>query len=146
MLVNVNMSDEVYEYFRGYDLAGVAETLLEMYDWTALPPTSGHRDKEVRINITNPTYLAMYETVGPRSKKVSLGRLFEFAYQTEVLSLDRFKIFQIDTKDDPTPNLVARAYKALLEAQKYNDSKELVEITNIVYKYLKYVREMEEKQ
>lgn len=141
MLVNVNMSIDVYNYFKDYDFSAVANTLLEMYDFTTLPPTSGERGKEIKINVSNETYISLYNVFGPRSKKVSLGRLFEFAYNMDVLSLERFKIFKVEVVNSPVAPLIDRAYRALLQAQKYDNSEELKQITSIVYDYKKVVKE-----
>ena len=136
MLVSVNMSREVYEYYKGYDLSTVVDTLLEIYDITNLPPMVGKREVERRVNVSNPMYIEMYNRLGARNKKVSLGRLLEFAYNMQVLSLSRFDKMKIDVKpDNPTHSLVDRAYRALLQAQKYDSSDELREITNLVYNY-----------
>lgn len=135
MRVSFNMSREVYEYFKDYDLSEVAETLLEMYDFTDLPPTSGRRDVERTINISNKFYIEQYQLFGPRSHKVSLGRLFEFAFNMNVLDLPRFEIFKTNTVDDPVPALLDKAYRSLLAAEKHDTSNELKQITNIVYSY-----------
>lgn len=140
MIVNVNMSIEVYSYFKGYDMSALVDTLLDMYDFTCLPPTSGVRDKEVKVNVNNETYISMYNLFGSRSKKVSLGRLFEFAFQMDVLALPRFKVFEIIKEDVPTFSLLDKAYKALLTAQKYDKAKELKAITDAVYAYREIVR------
>lgn len=139
MLVTANMSMEVYDYFKDYDKSALADTLLEMYDFTVLPATSGQRGKEVKINVSNETYISLYNVFGPRSNKVSLGRLFEFAYSMDVLSLDRFTIFKIEKPDSPVPALLDKAYRALLQAQKYDSSEELKMIMSIVYDYKKVV-------
>lgn len=140
MIVNANLSREVYEYYKGHDLSKVADTLLEMYDFTNLPQCATKIDssqrKECRLNISNEYYISLYNTFGPRSKKLSLGRLFEFGYNMDVLSLPRFESMRItDQYDNPTHSLVERAYKALLLAQKYDDSEMLKEITRLVYDY-----------
>ena len=136
MLVSVNMSREVYEYYKGYDLSTVVDTLLEIYAITNLPPMVGKREVERRVNVSNPMYIEMYNRLGASNKKVSLGRLLEFAYNMQVLSLSRFDKMKIDVKpDNPTHSLVDRAYRALLQAQKYDTSNELREITNLVYNY-----------
>lgn len=135
MLVNVNMSKEVFEYFKGHDLSRVADTLMEMYDFTNLPPVSGHREVERRINVSNEMYISLYESLGPRNKKVSLARLFEFAYNMDVLSMPRFEKMRVTKVSNPTRTLVDRAYRALLEAQRYDNSIELKEITKLVYAY-----------
>lgn len=143
MLVSVNMSNEVYEYFKGHDLSRVADTMLEIYDITNLPQISMPRGKEVRVNVSNEYYIDLYNTLGPRSKKVSLGRLFEFGYNMDVLALPRFEVMRVTDKDytdNPVPSLLDRAYKALLAAQKYDDSNELREITSLVYDYKEVIK------
>ncbi len=140
MLVSFNMSREVFEYFKDFDLSDIANTLLEQYDFTALPPTSGRRDVERKVNITNPAYIALYNTLGPRSKKVSLGRLFEFAYNLDVLSLPYFKIKPTRHEDNPAYTLIDRAYRALIEAQKYVDDEVLKDLTRITYQYKEKVK------
>ena len=145
MIVNANLSREVYEYYKGHDLSKVADTLLEMYDFTNLPQCTTKIDslqrKECRLNISNEYYISLYNTFGPRSKKLSLGRLFEFGYNMDVLSLSRFESMRVENQnDDPTYSLVDRAYRALLTAQKYNDSEELRELTRLVYDYREVVK------
>ena len=135
MIVNVNMSREVYDYFKGHDLSSVADVLMEMYDFTNLPPVTGKREIERKVNVSNEMFISLYETLGPRSKKLSLGRLFEFAYNMDVLALPRFESMRVEEKDDPTYSLVDRAYRALLMAQKYDKSPELKELVNLVYNY-----------
>ena len=136
MIVNVNMSREVYDYFKGHDLSKVADALLEMYDFTNLPQRTGPREKEVKVNISNEYYISLYNTLGPRSKKISLGRLFEFAYNMDVLALPRFESMRVeDQHDNPTYSLVDRAYRALLTAQKYDKTPELRQLTKLVYEY-----------
>lgn len=136
MIVNVNMSREVYDYFKGHDLSKVADALLEMYDFTNLPQRTGPREKEIKVNISNEYYISLYNTLGPRSKKISLGRLFEFAYNMDVLALPRFESMRAeDQHDNPTYSLVDRAYRALLTAQKYDKTPELRQLTKLVYEY-----------
>lgn len=139
MIVNANLSKEVYEYYKGHDLSRVADTLLEMYDFTNLPQCGAKIEgtrKEVKINVSNEYYISLYNTFGARSKKLSLGRLFEFGYNMDVLSLARFEAMRVDgPTDDPTYSLVDKAYKALLMAQKYDASEELEQIKTIVYSY-----------
>lgn len=136
MIVNVNMSREVYDYFKGHDLSKVADALLEMYDFTNLPQRVGPREKEIKVNVSNEYYISLYNTLGPRSKKLSLGRLFEFAYNMDVLALSRFESMRAeDQNDNPTYSLVDRAYRALLAAQKHDKTPELKELTRLVYEY-----------
>ena len=134
------MSREVYEYFKGHDLSQVADTLLEMYDFTNLPQIQGSREVERKVNVSNEAYISLYNALGPRSKKISLGRLFEFAYNMDVLSLPRFVNMKITVKDNPTLTLVDKAYKSLLTAQKYDDSPALAQITRLVYEYREVLR------
>ena len=142
MLINANLSMEAYEYFRGHDMSEVANTLLEMYDFTNLPPIQGGRGKEVKLNITNEYYLSLYVSHGARSKKVSLGRLFEFAYNMDVLAMPRFEQMKVhaDEIKSPVYSLVDRAYRALNQAQKYDDSELLRTITKFVYEYKESVK------
>jgi hypothetical protein len=136
MRVALNMSKAVYDYFSSYDLSSIADTLLEMYDFTDLPPTSGQRDVERVVDINNEFYIELYNKVGPRSKKVSLGRLFEFAYNMDVLSLPRFEIFKT-TPHSPVPALLMKAYRAMLDVQKYDKNAIFKEITDIIYTCVK---------
>lgn len=138
MIVSVNMSKDVYEYYKDYDLSKVADTLLEMFDFTVLPPVVGKREIERRINVSNEAYISLYKAVGPRSKKVSLGRLFAYGRDLDVLSMPRFDMIRKTTNvfDNPTRTCIKRAYKALLEAEQYDKSELLRNITDLVYKYL----------
>lgn len=136
MIVNVNMSREVYDYFKGHDLSKVADALLEMYDFTNLPQRVGPREKEIKVNVSNEYYISLYNTLGARSKKLSLGRLFEFGYNMDVLAHSRFESMRVeDQNDNPTYSLVDRAYRALLTAQKYDKTPALRELTKLVYEY-----------
>ena len=142
MIVNVNMSREVYDYFKGHDLSKVADALLEMYDFTNLPQRTGPREKEIKVNISNEYYISLYNTLGPRSKKISIGRLFEFAYNMNVLALPRFESMRAeDQHDNPTYSLIDRAYRALLTAQKYDKTPELRQLTKLVYEYREAVND-----
>ena len=142
MIVNVNMSREVYDYFKGHDLSKVADALLEMYDFTNLPQRVGPREKEIKVNVSNEYYISLYNTLGPRSKKLSLGRLFEFAHNMDVLALSRFESMRAeDQTDNPTYSLVDRAYRALLAAQKHDKTPELKELTRLVYEYREAVND-----
>lgn len=142
MIVNVNMSREVYDYFKGHDLSKVVDALLEMYDFTNLPQRVGPREKEIKVNVSNEYYISLYNTLGPRSKKLSLGRLFEFAYNMDVLALPRFESMRAeDQNDNPTYSLVDRAYRALLAAQKHDKTPELKELTRLVYEYREVVND-----
>jgi hypothetical protein len=145
MIVSVNMSREVFEYYKGYDLSDVANTLLEQYDFTALPPTSGKREIERTINVTDPVYIQLYKTVGPRSKKVSLGRLFEFGFNMDVLNRPNFRVEPTKTnKDNLVYPLIDKAYRALLKAQKFVSDefrlKDLKEITDLVYNFREVIK------
>lgn len=142
MIVNVNMSRKVYDYFKGHDFSKVADALLELYDFTNLPQRIGPREKEIKVNVSNEYYISLYNTLGPRSKKLSLGRLFEFAYNMDVLALPRFESMRAeDQTDNPTYSLVDRAYRALLAAQKHDKTPELKELTRLVYEYREAVND-----
>lgn len=136
MIVNVNMSREVYNYYQAYDLSLVADTLMEMYDFTNLPPVDGPREVERKVNVSNEMYISLYNTLGPRSKKLSLGRLFAFGYNMNVLSLPRFEAMKVtEQTHNPTVPLLDKAYRAMLMAQKYDESTFLKELTSLVYNY-----------
>lgn len=146
MRVAVNMSREVYEYYKGHDLSLVADTLMEMYDFTNLPPICAPREVERVINVSNETYISLYNTLGPRSKKLSLGRLFAFGYNMNVLSLPRFQTMRItEQKDNPTISLLNKAYKTLLDAQKYDESEFLKDLTSLVYNYKRSIEDETQK-
>lgn len=141
VVVNVNMSKEVYDYFREYDLSEVADTLLEMYDFTNLPAVQSRRYTERQVTVRNPTFVELYLLLGPRNKKVSLARLFEFAYNMDVLELPRFNLMRTyAVRTSPVYTLVDKAYRALLQARKEDDSAELKEITDIVYNYREVIK------
>lgn len=136
MRVSINMPTRVYDYFKEYDFNDLVDCLLQQYDITAMPQTTVDRNDRVErvVNVTDPTYIQLYNIVGPRSKKVSLARLLEFAYNMDVLSNPHFEVKPTSNKDNPTASLIGTAYRALLNAQRYNpDDKELKEITDLVY-------------
>jgi hypothetical protein len=135
MIVAVNMSRDTYEYFKNYNLSKLADSLLEIYDITTLPPIVGERAVERQINISNENYIHLYKTLGPRSKMVSLGRLFSFAHQMDVLATGQFKIYEDIKEDDPIPPLLEKAYKALAAAKKHSDDPFLEDIVSILYNY-----------
>lgn len=144
MFVNVNFSREVYEYFKEYDLSQVANTLLDMYDFTNLPSTEGKRYTERRLCISNQEFITLYNTLGPRNKKVSLARLFEFAYNMDVLSLPRFETLRNNTKNDPLYKAITaldKAYRALLDAYKAAPSDDLKLLVDTTYNYKLYLEE-----
>ena len=146
MLVTVNMTKDVYDYYKDYDLSQVIDVLLDMYDFTTLPPTEGKSEVQRSVDVENEAYIALYNTVGPRSKKCSLGRVLAFGYNMDVLSMPRFERMRVNTKVyNPVPALIDRAYKALLAARKHDSSDELKIITDAVYNYREVVRYEQEE-
>ena len=141
--VSVNFSREVLDYFEHYDLSGVADQLLDMIDFTNLPECIYKRTTYRTVTITNETFIALYNSLGPRNKKVSLARVFEFGYNMDVLSLDRFQKYLIEGADAPRSpvNIIYRAYRALCEARQLDKSETLEEITSLVYSYYKQLKE-----
>ena len=139
MLVCVNFSREVYDYFKSYDLGAVADVLLDMYDFTNLPPVESKRYTEKRINVTNEAFISLYETLGPRNKKVSLARLFEFAYNMDVLVMPRFEILRTSAPELENKKvyltLLSRAYRDLLSAEKISPSPALRVLIETLYTY-----------
>ena len=146
MQISVNMSQEVAEYFKNYDMDKVIDTLLDMYDFTNLPAVYRPRYTFKTVNVTNEAYLSLYNTLGPRNKKVSLSRLVEFAYDMDVLTLPRFEAFHTTSsvsKDKQLQLAVYDAYRSLLRGRKYcadeNISAQLdivIRITHNFYKQL----------
>lgn len=135
--VNANLSKEIYEYYEGYNLSDVVATLLDMFDITQLPPVEGQRYKEVRLTISDPYYISLYRSLGPRNKKVSLARLLSYGYSVDVLS-NTTKFVKILTKQDEisvSRAAVLRAYSYLSDARKAHSTQELIEIMRLVYKY-----------
>ena len=94
--VCANVSREVADYYRGCEINDVVNTLLETFEFDKLPQMRGEREVELRLTVNNEFYESMYKTYGPRSKKVSLGRLLEFGKDMDVLNSDAFKIYKAD--------------------------------------------------
>lgn len=84
--VAVKLSYEVIDYFKDYNLSRLADLLLEQYDVTSLP--SIHLDQMVQRNltITNPYYIQLKQALPSTSPRISLSRLFEYAYTQDILA------------------------------------------------------------
>lgn len=145
MLINANLSKEVYEYYKGYDLSQVVDKLLDMYDFMNVPAPAGERYKEVKINVDNPVYLETYKMVGPRSKKVSLGRLLTFGYTMDVLSMERFRGMKDVVLSNPALPLLRTASRKIADARMYDDSNTLRVIAEALRAYLDTIEEEENK-
>lgn len=148
MQISVNMSQEVAEYFKDYDMDKVIDTLLDMYDFTNLPAVYRPRYTFKTVNVTNEAYLSLYNTLGPRNKKVSLSRLVEFAYDMDVLALPRFEAFHTTSsvnKDKQLQSAVYDAYRSLLRGRKYcadeNISAQLEIVIRITHNFYKQLSE-----
>lgn len=149
MTISVNMSKEVAEYFKDYDLDQVVDTLLDMYDFTALPQVERPRYTYRTINVMNEAYISLYNALGPRNKKVSLSRLLEFAYDMDVLVMPRFNEFykgpanieQIEKKRNKLlASRLHTAYKDLLACKDYDDSPALMQIIEFVRDYYNVIK------
>lgn len=136
--VCANVSGEVAEYYKGYDVNQVANALLEIFEFDNLPPMSGKREVEYRVIINNAFYENMYKTYGPRSKKVSLGRLFEFGMNMDVLKSEQFKAFKDENYVPPDLGRVYlnNAYATLKKAQRYCQDKKLKDIVEVLRLYI----------
>ena len=133
MRVSVNMSRETYNYWSKYDLAAVADVLLSIYDITSLPPCSGGREIERRIDVQNEQYLDMYETFGTHSKKLSLGRLFEFGANADIAHTDEFKSLykkDVDISSSYKGRLLLSALSKLSEVCRLGTTDSVVTLTN----------------
>ena len=142
IIVTVNLSREVAEYFKNYDLSKVIDLLLDMFDFTNLPACSLPRYTYKKVAITNSTYISLYNTLGPKNKMVSLGRLLEYAYNIDVLSLPRFEQFMQKQEDNTMQkaftSALYKAYRALLDAQQFAPQQEreyIDTLTKAVYDY-----------
>lgn len=92
MIVAVNMSKEVFEYYDQYgNWDELVNKLLELYDITMMPPVKGERYTQRKVNVTNENYIALYEQLGAKNKMLSLARLLEFGFECDVLSTSMFK-------------------------------------------------------
>lgn len=121
--VCANVSREVAEYYKGCDIDGVVNTLLETFEFDRLPQMTGEREIELRVTVDNELYEEMYRKYGSRSKKVSLGRLLEFGMNMDVLNSDGFKIFKIEKPEiDYGLFYTKKAVRALKMATKYDNS------------------------
>lgn len=140
--VCANVSGEVAEYYKGYDINRVANALLEIFEFDNLPPMSGKREVEYRVIINNEFYENMYKTYGPRSKKVSLGRLFEFGMNMDVLKSEQFKAFKDENYLPPDLGQIYlnRAYADLKKAQRYCQDERLKQIVEAL-RFYKFCRE-----
>ena len=142
IIVTVNLSREVAEYFKNYDLSKVIDLLLDMFDFTNLPACNLPRYTYKKVAITNSTYISLYNTLGPKNKMVSLGRLLEYAYNIDVLSLPRFEQFMQKQEDNTMQkaftSALYKAYRALLDAQQFvpQQEREYIDtLTKAVYDY-----------
>lgn len=84
--VACKLSYEVIDYFHDYDLSRLADLLLEQYDVTSLPPISFDQMVQRNLVITNPYYIELKQAFPPTSPKISLSRLFEYAYTQDILA------------------------------------------------------------
>lgn len=138
----VNISVQADEYFKEHDLSQVVNVLLEMYDITSVPKHS-YKDKvQRRVTIWNNFWLELYDKFGPRYHGISIARLIEFAYLTDVLALERFK--GLKKTEAPPKNftlvLVRRVYKNILDLQKQRpDDPQLRQIAEIIYNYMEVI-------
>jgi len=125
MKITFNVTQEVYDYFSCYDMTQLVDNLLDIYDFTTLPEASPNKTKQVRCEVHNLTYIAMYNAVGPRSKKVSLARLLEFAFNMDICNNPDFTLLPIKDKHNPVKALITKAYNLLVEAAKQDNSTDL---------------------
>lgn len=131
MVINVMISEEVYTYFAPYDLSKITDLLIDMYEIETLPQIATPTTKQVRLDITNPLYILLYNTFGPRSKKVSIGRLLDFAYNLDILSLKPELATFTREYSEPTPitadTHIAKAIEHLVKAMRI-EPREIIKI------------------
>lgn len=138
----VNISIQADEYFKEHDLSQVVNVLLEMYDITSVPKHTYKDRVQRRVTVWNDLWLDLYNKFGPRYHGISIARLIEFAYLTDVLALERFK--GLKKTEAPPKNftlvLIRRVYKNLLDLQKQRpNDMQLKQITEIVYNYMEVI-------
>lgn len=124
MRVTFNINREVADYFKDCNLDHLVHNLLDHYDIENLPQMSPSTDRVQReVTVTHPLYITLYKAFGPRSKKVSLGRLLEFAYNMDILTSNPDICKRREPKEDNAlENAIKRFRKNL---------RELVELSNI---------------
>lgn len=104
MKVCANVSKEVADYYKNYDLDKVVDIMLGIYDITTLPPVDkSARSKRVQltIDITNEEYISLYKFYGSRSVKISIARLLDFGYNMLVLDNIAFEFARKKVTDEP---------------------------------------------
>lgn len=141
MIVKVSFSKEVLSYFKNYDLDKICDLLLETFDITNLPPCELPRYTYRTINVNNENFISLSNSLGPWSKKLSLSRLFEFAYNLDFLSEGDYSSYLLSEKSvNAAPSVnqqLDKIYRLLLEIKKYDSSEELQSIISMVYLYMK---------
>lgn len=157
MKISVTMSKEATEYFANIDLSTLINNLLDVYDYTNLPAVSRPRYTYRSVDITNETFLSLYNSLGAHNKKVSLSRLIEFAYDMDVLATSPSLATKEGSMQTITPaiervqqmqrakrlqSLVYKAYRALMDASSLYEKppEPLVQVLDVVRTYYNVVR------
>lgn len=135
IVVNVRMSKETLDYYSNYKLDDILNTLLDKYDVTTLPEMSkGHSEIQRKVSIYNEYYIKLYDLLGPKNKKVSLGRLLEFGKTVDILNQNFVLTKNVTSNQMRADICLKKAYKLLLEAYTYNNN--LEKLVNEVKKYV----------
>lgn len=96
--VTFALSKDVYDYYKerlrsADDWSVIADKMLSMYDITALPPTREEKYTQRTIFVSNENFINLYNEFGPKSKKCSLSRLFQFGRDCDIFALPEFTVF-----------------------------------------------------
>lgn len=142
MTLTVNMSEDTYNYYKGYDLSNVIDILLDMYDITQLPDIEKTEKltKQVKVFVQNENYIAMRSVYGARSRRMSLARLLVFGKEMDVKQFGRFKELHA-AKSQLSPETEAlselkTAYKHLLMANSLTSSSVLKDFCEVLSGYI----------
>lgn len=118
--IRVNFSLQTFEYFKDYNLGEVADYLLSTLEYLSLPDYGGKRDVVRDVTVTNQEYIHLRNTLGSKSHKLSLSRLFEYAYNIDILASPLFSPRpQVMRSNQSLAQALRRAYNALDAAVKY---------------------------
>ena len=141
MIIRVNMSEEVADYYAGYNLDYIVDVLLKEVDFMNLPKYSGKREVIRDVDVQNDLYKTLYNTLGPRSNKVSLSRLLEYGYNIDVISQYNIPIddgYEARSEKDKCISLLHKAYINLLDASKIDNN--ISSMKDIVYQYMLFLK------
>ena len=110
--VTFALSKDVNDYYKDRlrsadDWSNIANKMLQMYDITALPPTREEKYTQRTVFISDQNFINLYNEFGPKNKKCSLSRLFQFGRDCDIFALPEFAIFAKPTVSNKTKKIRA---------------------------------------